>query len=1405
MARKRIYDEDLRLNVIINGKGLEKGNKKLIAELGKQERKMRELEMEGARLQKRYDEVVKAQGRKSASAVALKKSLNAVNSSIRAQQAVLKGLRNEIGLAGMTLQQLNNHLKALKVELNNSRGSKAFTQKLRKEIRQTEMEIVKLRTGASKLAQTWERVALQANKFGTMIGYAMIAIMLLSQSIGKVVHRMKDLEDRIGAVRKLAKLSRDQVWELKVAFDELGTRTKTDKLLDMAKIAGRLGVEGHDNILRFVSAADKIGVALKESLGDNTEEIMRKMGKLVNVFRLTDNMSLDTAITRIGSVLNELDKRSAASAESILEYTYRLSSYAEVVNLSSTDVMGLAASLDALGVRAEMGSTQILKLFRGIGKSENAAQFARVIGVTADEYERLAANDPNELFLKLLEMFGSQTGNMIEMEQLMQDFGVDGQRLVQVLGPLINNLDKVREQQAIANEEFIKGTSVLKEFEIMNSTFGASIDIQTKRLRSMTDLLYKKMEPAVLKVYTRFIDFTVAIKNIKNWLVDHARILKTALAVYIALKAPVIYRISLMATEMALLRLMVAWEAISVGWKKLSVLWTGKLTVAQGRLLLSSKTLAVAYLLLHGRFKKALTMLKAMAVGTSAVGVAIFAATAAILAIAAAIYILTKRTTGQSEAQKQLAELQKTTANNIGEEKGALDRLFSTYENAENKQKARAELIKILNSEYGEYLGYMIDEKNEMFDLTKAYDDISKAMGDYFELKNARELHDKMGGKMGELQAEIEPLERKKSLWDADAKKSFDKGDMGAYKYEKNTSKFLGRKLAKLKSSNAEFLMEYENLQKRINQLQQKQEERYEKFKKVNLTNREYETDLDKLKLAQKDREAILTERALNEKKSSDWLNDQKLKSDITYYKKKKELDEKMGGEEAILEDRIAIANAYIQLRNNQAKADKNSGKDTDKILKEQADNIEELHGGLQTQEAARLHRGEIDRQQYDRNHLRLEIAKLESLRELHIQYGADIAEIDAKLFTTRESYANMDSVEEAEYEKIKLAREQALEQEILDLTERYIDEKDIRENFGQYVLDAELALLNTLRQARLDLGLGTLELDRMIADKRKQGYDDQVQDAQSFAKHLDSVLGKRDKNYINKLIRYNKEIRIAQEDTALSAEEKEGRIAMLKQRLGEANEAEALSWATSAQSAVDGAETHEEATAAVLNMIRQKISAYLAEAVAGAIAHEVGSKGLAGIALGAAAAAAVAVLFSTLIPKFSVTGSGNITASGMKSYKKTHQLAKGQYPVKGADDGLLYDAVYRGPVKTGIYGQPTLLDMAGGRTLVGETKLPELVIDGNTFAKMRMNSPQLVKDIYTVAGKVPQYAGGNYPAMATPGVFPEDKSAGEDAMLEKLDKLIDVVGNMKVYADIQEIDKKLKNMKKIQTESKMS
>ena len=440
-----------------------------VSELGKLEMEANEVKnaMEG--MKEGSDEYVKA------------------SKQLQTAKKRIKELREELGLSGMTLGQLVKMQKDLsrEIKFTATRGTTQY-KKLKREYQEVTAEIRRqrqeLRGGASWLDRFRNGLG-KLGGLGVAIAGLSWTIDGLMQGISTAVQQIGDLSDHISDVQKTTGLTREEVDELTVSLDQLNTRTSREELLGLATIAGKLGVQGKQNIEGFVKAADKLVVALGEDLGGDAEQTIKQVGKLVDLFKVKEEFGLEEGLNKVGSTINSLGAASSASEAFLVDFTKRLGGIAPNANIAIADILGLAATLDQLGQTSEVSSTAMSQLLVALGQDMPA--FAKIAGIEVAEFSELLEKDANGALIKVIEGAKSTRNGLAGMAETLNALGVDGSRAAAVVGVLSNNVDLLKEQQALANREFEAGTSILNEFNTKNENFAAKIEKLQKKLKAI--------------------------------------------------------------------------------------------------------------------------------------------------------------------------------------------------------------------------------------------------------------------------------------------------------------------------------------------------------------------------------------------------------------------------------------------------------------------------------------------------------------------------------------------------------------------------------------------------------------------------------------------------------------------------------------------------------------------------------------------------------------------------------------------------------------------------------------------------------------------------------------------------------------------------------------------------------
>jgi len=1334
MGRK-IYDEDLRLNLILNGQGLSQGSRLMVAELGKMELKMIGLEQTAKKLATEIKLLEKDEIRNAVRLAAARKEYNDTTLAIRAQVTAIEKLRQQVGLTGMTVQQLRNHAKALQVQLNNMTGNPALRQRLLSELQATNVRINTLTTGASRLSQAWERMERTATRAGSILGMFTMVIYSIVRVVTNVISRMKDLEDLMGTVRKNTGLAVGEVWEMKEAFDAWDTRTKTDDLLKLAIVAGKLGIQGKTSVMDFVESANMIQIALGDDLDGSVEDTVNSLGKLMNAFRVDKEMPINEAMLRTGGVLNELAKSSAASAGTILNYMTRLSSVGELAGFTIAQIGGIGSALDAMNVPSERGATAVQKIMLALANPKKIHDFADALGLSAEGYKKMLRDDPNKAMIDLLRKFVSTKNGLVELTGGMKDFGAKGQYMTAVIGSMAQNLDVLAAQQKIAEDQWknkIAGASVLEEYIIMNNNFTANVLKQQKIIKATTDQMNKDAEPAVLNLVTAWTKFVVGIKAATDWIGKHWTAIKLLTLAYIAYKVPAMWRISNLIMEELLVKKAIVQETLRIFWMKATILWTRNLSVAQIALTNQSNFLRIANLALTQGFRAAIVEMRLLRAASNMI-FPVAAGIAAAIALGAAIYWLTIRRRDLTEEEKRHIALQKAIQTDYIKEKGTLDVMIDRLKDVNTSQGERSKIMKTLKDQYGDYLPLLMKEGVTADEVAGSYDKIVEAMGKKIIFDKATEAGVVNRSAFAANEAEIKRMEllmkkhqdateQAKSLGvtrniqlDADLKADYIRVLMGLKKLRFTYTD----EYAKLKSDMAGSAAP-EKI-KVVPVGMESKDEAFETFKQRQ----------ENMKDALAQEELEINARALRMNTKKETEDEELRKAKIRYLQKSIE-DRRTSwrteeGEEAAY---VAAQKELIALQRDKqldaAKEDKKDGKESVKDAKEFAQeliDVEKLRIGTITGEREKAIAEEEDRNQQSmaknwKNDEALEyetLAHNQNITDINLKFldkqFADKSVSDATRRLMLEEFHNKELISDEQYWTSKAALAKESEEKLLEFQKKYSllsMEELIAIEIDEFKKSEEYALLSEEKKQK---GLEEIQLKygRARAKNQKKNIEDEL-------------------NAIKAKFTNEQQITF----------ERGEKIQDIAQRMGQGMGDAFVSMFDKSQNAFAVFSKN------MLLLAIEEVRAFIRLQYVKMLASNVLKYNAAGIAVTAGEIMLIEAAFGV--------AAGLV---GTINTAKTKQKAEGSYPVIGADDGRLYHAVNGGTPATGVYNRPTLLNMSDGRSLVGE-RAPELVVDGDTFRRIQLNAPEILQDIYAYAGRGPsrtrQKAEGSYPAEMTNG-----------------------------------------------------
>lgn len=435
------------------------------------------------------------------------KRIKELNGSLTQQKAKYETLMGTLNMSAMSFNQLKKRAGELKKELDSV--SKTVEperwNRLNNQLKNVQQQMDKVRSGMRNAsAEFGKGQSIFARAFGSVKKFGPLAILTsavasaakkVKQFVAESIPAFREYDDKLADVMKTTGLTKNETELLSKSLKRIDTRTSQNELLDLARVAGKLGLSDKADVEGFVRAADKINVALSEDLGGNAEEALNQVGKLVDIFNIKQQFGIENSMIRVGSTINELGAASTANEGYIVEFTKRLAGVAPSANISIQNVMGYGATLDQFGQQCETAGTAMSQAITGMFKRTEV--YARIANMSLKDFTELLNQDANAAFIAFLKGLKNNNAGMVDLVKNLNDLKMDGTRSVQIIGALAENVDALEQQQKLANKAFSDGTSIIDEFNTKNNTAQARYEKFQKTLQNIKVTIGSALVPAI--------------------------------------------------------------------------------------------------------------------------------------------------------------------------------------------------------------------------------------------------------------------------------------------------------------------------------------------------------------------------------------------------------------------------------------------------------------------------------------------------------------------------------------------------------------------------------------------------------------------------------------------------------------------------------------------------------------------------------------------------------------------------------------------------------------------------------------------------------------------------------------------------------------------------------------------
>jgi TP901 family phage tail tape measure protein len=391
-------------------------------------------------------------------------------------------------------------------------------------------------------SREWEQVSESLFMAGATLTAAITAPVVLGTKA--VIGFGSSFEDSMAGVAKTtydASLSMEQnaanVDQLGAAFVRMSTTIPAtrEEIARVAEIAGQLGIVGTDNILKFTDTV----IRMAESSNLSIEQAADGMARLANVMGLPT-----TEIDHLGNTIAGLGIQFAATESDILNMSFRIAAAGRQAGFTNAEIIGLAAGLSSLGVKAEQGGSAVSRVIKDITKwaalgGAELEALAEIAGMSADEFATAWGENAHQAFITFLEGLQRAGQSGADALQFLDDVGLDGIRVSDVLLRASGNVDLMASALAKSNPIWEQNSELVRISENRFKTLSAQWQMAKNEISAVALALYDRLRPALIGIVHGLADAGAGLVSLAGWFADLPAPILMLAAAFVAVAAAI--------------------------------------------------------------------------------------------------------------------------------------------------------------------------------------------------------------------------------------------------------------------------------------------------------------------------------------------------------------------------------------------------------------------------------------------------------------------------------------------------------------------------------------------------------------------------------------------------------------------------------------------------------------------------------------------------------------------------------------------------------------------------------------------------------------------------------------------------------------------------------------------------
>ena len=280
-------------------------------------------------------------------------------------------------------------------------------------------------------------------------------------------------------VKRTAQGTTNDLNELRKAYTDLSTRKVVTPFADLAKI-GTLGAQMNiptKDLKDFTTAVAEFSTVTEMDVEAATTAFGR-FGQMMGGLKESSKGAGD-GYKILANQVADLGAKSVATEPEIANMMVSIAAQGKSAGFTQNQILALSSTLSSLAIPKEWARGSLQRIFNSINAAaaeggDAMHTYARAVGVTDAEFQKLWRDDPNKVFQGILQNLAG-ISDKVQKAQAIKDLGFKNVRDVELLSRMSNSVGLYVEQLEEA-ERASKNTSFIDDsMSIITDTMSAKL------------------------------------------------------------------------------------------------------------------------------------------------------------------------------------------------------------------------------------------------------------------------------------------------------------------------------------------------------------------------------------------------------------------------------------------------------------------------------------------------------------------------------------------------------------------------------------------------------------------------------------------------------------------------------------------------------------------------------------------------------------------------------------------------------------------------------------------------------------------------------------------------------------------------------------------------------------------